>query len=109
MLLLDITLPLSDVDAKGYALVFSMAFAARLAELHAQYGGPNCVPIPSMLTDGRLMLSADILTEVMPGGLLAAMWQHADQAAVGSEVEVIAWGDAVAMLPQPEPMTWGDE
>jgi hypothetical protein len=37
------------------------------------------------------------------------MWKHADQATVGNEVEVIAWADAVAMLPDPEPMPWGNE
>lgn len=99
MLLSDLTLPLPYADAKALALVFSPSLAARLAELHAQYGSSNCVPMPSMLTDGRLMLCADILTEIMPGGLLAAMWEHADRATVANEVEVIAWADAVAMLP----------
>jgi hypothetical protein len=45
------------------------------------------------------MLCADVLTEVMPGGLLHAMWIHADQAALLASVEVIPWADAVAMLP----------
>jgi hypothetical protein len=49
------------------------------------------------------MLSADILTEVMPGGLLHAMWAAADQAVLLSSVEVIPWDEAVAMLP-PDPI-----
>jgi hypothetical protein len=57
-----------------------------------------------MLTDGRLMLCADILTEVMPGGLLHAMWQAADQATLLSSVEVIPWDDAVALLPPDPPI-----
>jgi len=101
MLLREFALPVADAEAKGYALVFSPALAARLAELHGQYGTPNCVPMPSLLANGKLMLSADILTEVMPGGLLAAMWAAADQATVGKDVEVIAWADAVAMMDQP--------
>jgi hypothetical protein len=102
MTLADITLPISDADAKGLALVFTPQLAGRLAELHAGHGSPNCVPVPRVLTDGRLMLCADVLTEVMPGGLLHAMWAAADQAVLLPSVEVIPWADAVAMLP-PDP------
>jgi hypothetical protein len=107
MFLRDLPLPISDADARGLVLVFAPALAVRLGQLHAEYGSPNCVPVPSPLTDGRLMLCADVLTEVAAGGLLAAMWGHADKAVLGASVEVIAWGDAVAMLPPQEPMTWG--
>jgi hypothetical protein len=62
--------------------------------------------VPLTLTDGRLMLCADVLTEIAPGGLLAAMWGNADQTVLGASVEVIRWDDAVALLPPPEPMPW---
>lgn len=104
MTLSDITLPISYEDAKGYALVFTPALAGRLAELHAEHGSPNCVPMPRTLTDGRLMLCADVLTEIEPGGLLHAMWEAADKEVLGREVEVIAWADAVALLPPDPPM-----
>jgi hypothetical protein len=107
MLLRDLSLPISDAEARGLALVFAPALAARLDQLHAAHGSSNCVPVPSQLTDGRLMLCADVLTEVKPGGLLAEMWGAADQAVFGASVEVIPWGEAVAMMPQPEPMPWG--
>ena len=103
MTLADIDLPISDSDAKGLALVFTPQLAGRLAELHAGHGSPNCVPVPRVLTDGRLMLCADVLTEVMPGGLLHAMWAAADQAVLLASVEVIPWADAVALLP-PDPL-----
>jgi hypothetical protein len=109
MKLSEITLPISYEESKGFALVFAPALAARLGQLHAAYGSSNCVPVPLPLTDGRLMLGADVLTEVKPGGLLAAMWAHADQAVLGAAVEVIPWGDAVAMMPAPQPMPWEDE
>lgn len=104
MTLSDLTLPISYADARGYALVFTTQLAARLAELHAVHGSPNCVPMPRTLTDGRLMLCADILTEVMPSGLLADMWAAADKAVLLPSVEVIPWADAVALLPPPPPM-----
>ena len=99
MTLADLTLPISYDEARQYALVFTPQFAGRLAELHAEHGSPNCVPMPRVLTDGRLMLCADVLTEVMPGGLLHAMWAAADQAVLLTAVEVIPWAEAVAMLP----------
>jgi hypothetical protein len=100
--LADLTLPITYEAAKGYALVFTPQLAQRLAELHAVYGSPNCVPMPRTLTDGRLMLCADVLTEIEPGGLLHAMWEAADKQVLGQAVEVIPWADAVAMLP-PDP------
>lgn len=104
MKLADLTLPISYADARGLALVFTPALAARLAELHGQHGSPNCVPMPRTLTDGRLMLCADVLTEVEPGGLLHAMWEAADKQVLGQAVEVMAWADAVALLPvEPSP------
>ena len=107
MLLRDMSFPINAADARALALVFSPALAARLSQLHALYGSTNCVPMPSPLTDGRLMLCADVLTEVASGGLLASMWSHADQSVLGASVEVIAWDAAVAMMPTPEPMPLG--
>jgi len=104
MTLSDVTLPISDAWGKAHALVFTPALAGRLAELHRQYGSANCVPMPRRLADGRLMLCADILTEIEPGGLLHAMWEAADKAVLGQAVEVIPWADAVALLPPDPPI-----
>ena len=99
MTLSDIALPISYADARVLALVFTPQLAGRLAELHAEHGSTNCVPMPRTLTDGRLMLCGDVLTEIAPGGLLHAMWAAADQAVLGASVEVMPWADAVALLP----------
>jgi hypothetical protein len=101
MTLSGLTLPIPYADARQYALVFTPQLAGRLAELHAEHGSTNCVPMPRTLTDGRLMLCADVLTEVMPGGLLEAMWAAADKAVLGQAVTVMPWADAVALLPPP--------
>ena len=97
MKLSDLTLPISYADAKGYALVFTPQLAGRLAELHSEHGTPNCVPVPRLLTDGRMMLCGDILTEVMPGGLLHAMWAASDHAVLLEAVEVMPLADAVVV------------
>lgn len=101
--LADISLPISYADAKQMALVFTPQLAGRLAELHAIHGTNKCRPSPVALRDGRLMLCADILTEVMPGGLLHAMWEAADKAILLPNVEVIGWDEALALLPEPPP------
>lgn len=102
MTLGDLTLPLPIESARGYAMVFTTQLAQRLAELHAQHGSPNCVPVPRVLADGRLMLCADLLTEVMPGGLLHAMWEAADKEVLLPAVEVVPIADAIALMPQPQ-------
>ena len=104
MTLSDLTLPISYADARSLALVFTTQLAGRLAELHGLHGSPNCVPMPRTLTDGRLMLCADVLTEIEPGGLLHAMWEAADKQVLGQAVEVLPWADAVALLPPDPPM-----
>ncbi len=101
MTLGDLTLPISYADARQYALVFTPQLAGRLAELHGIHGSNKCRPVPRVLTDGRLMLSADVLTEIEPGGLLHAMWEAADKAVLNAQVTVLPWADAVALLPPP--------
>lgn len=104
MTLADVAFPVSYEWGRDHAIVFSPSLAQRLAELHAIHGSQNCVPVPRVLTDGRLMLSADILTEVTPGGLLHSMWEAADKAVLLPSVEVMTLAEALALLPpDPEP------
>ena len=105
MTLADVSLPISYEWGAAHALVFSPALAQRLAELHAQHGRPDCVAMPVALTDGRLMLTADILTATEPGGYLYEMWQHADMSVLLPAVEVVPIVDALALLPvEPSPV-----
>lgn len=104
MTLGDLTLPISYEAARQYALVFDVALAQRLAEIHTEHGSNKCRPVPRQMTDGRLMLSADVLTEVMPGGLLHGMWEAADKDVLNAQVEVLPWDEAIALLP-PDPPT----
>ena len=101
MTLSDVLFPVTYEWGRAHALLFAPQLAARLAEIHAEHGSQKCVPMPRTLTDGRLMLSADILTEVMPGGMLHSMWVHADQAVLLPAVEVVPIADAMALMPQP--------
>jgi hypothetical protein len=56
-----------------------------------------------MLTDGRLMLGADLLTAIDGDGWLAGMWAAADKDLLNAAVEVLPWSEALALLPPPQP------
>ena len=99
MTLNDITFPVAYEWGTQHALLFTPALAQRLAELHAEHGRPDCLASPVLLTDGRLMLTADILTATDPGGYLHAMWEAADKAVLLPAVEVVPLAEAVALLP----------
>lgn len=103
MTLADVTLPIAYEWGREHALVFSDSLAQRLAQLHAEHGRPDCVAIPVRTTDGRWLLSADILTATEPGGYLHEMWQAADKAVLLPNVLVLPMADAVALIPQALP------
>jgi hypothetical protein len=101
MTLADIELPVTYEWGVAHALVFDAALAQRLGEVQAEHGNPRHVPGPRSLTDGRFMLTADILTECLPGGLVYGGFSQLD-AGRFDEIEVLSLADALALLP-PEP------
>jgi len=103
MTLGDLSLPISYGDAERYALVFTPQLAARLAELHSQLGRQDCVPAPTTLSDGRLMLRAALLTAIEPGGWLHEMWEAADKSILNAQVQVYTWAEVGPLLPPPPP------
>jgi hypothetical protein len=103
MTLSDLTLPVSYEWGVARALLFDAALGQRLGEVQAQHGDPRHVPSPRRLTDGRFMLTADILTECVPGGLVYGGFSQLD-AARFDEIEVVPMAEAVALLPvEPSP------
>lgn len=100
MTLSDITLPITYEWGQQHALVFTPALAQRLAELHAEYGRPDCLAVPIALTDGRLFLTADILLATEPGGYLHEMWEAADKSILLPAVEVVPLEDVLPLLPK---------
>jgi hypothetical protein len=98
MTLADVTLPVSYDWGVAHALVFGVALAQRLAAVQAQHGDPRHVPAPRGLSDGRFMLTADILTECLPGGLVYGGFSQLD-AGRFDEIAVVPLADALALLP----------
>lgn len=101
MTLADIALPIDSDFGRSHVLAFSLALCQRLVNVQAWYGDPRHVPNPVPLTDGRWCLSADVLTECLPGGLVYGGFSHLDPAGfVG--IEVLA-------LEEVEPLRYADD
>lgn len=96
-----ITQPVSYETAKNLAIVLTPDQAATLGAIQEQYGNPHHVAAPVPLTDGRLMLCADLLTETGPGGLYAQGFAHLP-ADIFPQVQILSMTDAVALIQQPE-------
>ena len=97
-----ITQPVSYDSAKELAIVLTPEQAATLGAIQSQYGNPRHVAAPVPLTDGRLMLCADLLTETGPGGLYAEGFAHLP-AELFAQVAVIPMAEAIDLIPQPDP------
>jgi len=93
---------LTDADAKQHALVFDQHAHDELIAAQVQRPDAHHRTAPVQLTDGRWMLCADLLTEILPGGLYADGFSLLPTE-LFAEVGVMPWADAVALLPQPEP------
>ena len=93
--------PVSYENARNLAIILTPDQAATLGAIQAEHGNPRHVAAPVTLTDGRLMLCADLLTETGPGGLYAQGFAHLP-AELFAQVAVIPMAEAIALIPQPE-------
>ena len=93
-----LSVSLSPAELAGLALVFGQELRDRLVAVQADYGDPRFTAYPARLADGRYMHQASILIECQPGGLYHAGFSRLD-AARFSEIAVMDYDDAVALLP----------
>ena len=94
-------LPVPYAYAKQYACVFSEELADRLTTVQAE--NPEQFRVtPLALTDGTFMIRGAILSEV-PNGLYGGNFARLD-ASRFDEIGLVPWTDAVALLPQPDPL-----
>lgn len=91
------SLPLTYAAGRQYGLVFGADLAARLAEVQSEVPSQHRAQ-PVQLADGRYLLCGDLLSEVGPHGLYAAGFARLDPGRF-SEIEVMPWTAAVALLP----------
>ena len=97
-----ITQPVSYETARNLAIILTPEQAATLGAIQAEHGNPQHVAAPVPLTDGRLMLCADLLTETGPGGLYAQGFAHLPTE-LFAQVQIVPMADAIALIPQPDP------
>ena len=95
--------PVPPSQLPGLALVFEADLRDRLEAAQAEFGNQRFTAHPAALIDGRFMHQASILMECQPGGLYWAGFSRLD-AGRFSEVEVMPYADAVAMLPVEPPL-----
>jgi hypothetical protein len=94
-------LPVPYDYCKQWACVFSAELADRLVEVQAE--NPEQFRVtPLALTDGTFMIRGAILSEV-PNGLYGHNFQRLD-ASRFNEIALVPWAEAVALLPQPDPV-----
>lgn len=93
-------LPVAYDYGRQWAMVFSQELADRLAEVQAE-NPQQFVAKPVMLTDGRHMLCGDILSET--AGLYRVGFSKLD-AGRFDEIAIMPLADALALLPQPDPL-----
>jgi len=94
-------LPLPYAYAKQWACVFNKELADRLVEVQAENPAQFRVT-PLALTDGTYMIRTAILSEC-PNGLYGGNFARLD-ASRFNEIAIVPWADAVALLPQPDPI-----
>jgi len=94
-------LPVSYEYGQQYGMVYSQELADRLEEVQAEEP-TQFVAKGVALTDGRYLLTADILSEV-PSGLYRVGFGKLDPSRF-SEIEIMPIAEAMALLPVPEPM-----
>lgn len=98
MTLADVTLPVDLAWSRQHSLVFSAAFAQRIADVQADIGDTRYRLTPTPLPDGRFALNADLLTECVPGGFLYPAFSRLDSSRF-DEIAVLPNSEVAALLP----------
>ena len=98
-ILFDGQLP-ANFNAPGHGLVFSEG--VRDAIIAATPDGSPHRIAPVATTDDRYACCADVLTEAT-SGIYRAIFTNIDRG-LADFVDVLPWSDAVALLPEPEPL-----
>ena len=86
---------------KNHALILDSAAVQAMQSAQEQVGSKRHKVQPVETTDGRYLISADIIPELAAGGIFEPAMAYFDGSAL-SGVEVMSWADGVALLPKPD-------
>lgn len=98
MTLADVQFPVALEWSRSHALVFGADIASRLSAVQQEVGDPRYHLQPSLLSDGRYMVGADLLTECVDDGFLRPAFQKLDQAKFAS-ISVVPMTEVLLLLP----------
>ena len=88
-------------DYKSHALILDAAAVQAMQDAQDQVGSDRHKVQPVETTDGRWLISADIIPELAAGGIFEPAMAYFDGSALAG-VEVMSWADGVALLPEPD-------
>ena len=91
----------APADYKAHALILDTTAVQAIQAAQDVVASDRHKVQPAATTDGCWLVSADILDELAPGGIFAPALERFDGSALGG-VEVMAWSDGVALLPEPD-------
>ena len=86
---------------KSHALIIDLAAVQAMQAAQEQVGSKRHKVQPVETTDGRYLISADIIPELAAGGIFEPAMAYFDGSAL-SGVEVMSWSEGIALLPEPE-------
>ena len=95
-------LPLPGNYAAQFGMIFGADLAARLAEVQAEHPSQHYAT-PTRLINGSYLLRGVLLSDVGPNGLYGENFARLD-ASRFDEIALMPWAEAVALLPQPDPV-----
>jgi hypothetical protein len=101
MILSEISLPVLYADCKSLALVYPYEVAALWYTIQEQHGDPRHIGVGRQLTDGRWMMTGDVLSEICEGGILGWAVPHLTPE-ITAQIEVVPLGEAMSLLPPVE-------
>ena len=88
-------------DYKNHALILDSAAVQAMQSAQEQVESKCHKVQPVETTDGRYLISADIIPELAAGGIFEPAMSYLDGSAL-SGVEVMSWADGFALLPEPD-------
>jgi hypothetical protein len=92
---------------RGLALILTPELQSTLVDVQEQLGPRQHQVATVLLTDGRFMLGADLLTEIGETGLYSAGFGQLPPEVLPL-VDVMPMAEALALRPESEPMEFGE-
>ena len=88
-------------DYKAHALIIPLATVQAMNDAQEAVGSTKHKVQPVATTDGRWLVSADILPEFQESGLFKRVILYLEPD-IFAGIEVVPWQEGIALLPQPE-------